>query len=447
MFTSKGRLRALMLAVAVVLLVPLGSGPARAIEVATVESPGGLTAWLVPDSANPMVTIEFSFEGGAALDPEGKAGLAYMASGLMDEGAGDMDSRAFQRRLAASAIELNFDASRDTFGGTLKTLTENLDEALGLLKVALTAPRFDPEAVERIRGQVLAGLRYDENDPQDIASRAWFRAAFPDHPYGRAVEGTAESVAAVTVDDLKAFARAHLTRDRLTIGVAGDVTPEVLGPMLDATFGDLPATSDLPAVPDAKVHADGSTQVIPQDVPQSVALFGQAGIARSDPDWYAAYVVNYILGGGGFSSRLMEEVREARGLAYSVYSYLVPYDHAAVWMGGVGTNNARVAESLDLIREEWARMASEGPTETELADAKTYLTGAWPLRFSSTGAIVRILVAMQKEGLPISYLDDRNDYIEAVTMADAQRVAARLMDANALTTVVVGQPEGLATSN
>jgi zinc protease len=433
-----------LVAFVLIVLAPL---QARAIEVTTVESPGGLTALLVQDTANPMVTIDFAFDGGAALDPEGKAGLAYMVSGLLDEGAGDMDSRTFQRRLAALAIDLDFDAGRDSFSGTLRTLTDNLDEALGLLKIALTAPRFDPDAVERIRGQVLAGLRYDQNDPQEIASRAWFAALFPDHPYRNAVEGTPESIAAITVDDLKAFARRHMTRDRLMIGVAGDVAPDVVAAMLDSTFGALPQTSDLPAVPEATPRADGRTLVIEQDVPQSVAMFGQAGLARSDPDWYTAYVVNYILGGGGFSSRLVEEVRESRGLAYSVYSYLVPYDHAPVWMGGVATNNARVGESLDLIRAEWARMAAEGPTETELADAKTYLTGAWPLRFTSTRAIAGILVAMQKEGLPPSYLDDRNAYIEAVTLDDARRVAARLMDADTLTTVVVGQPEGVAASN
>lgn len=430
--------------VALVLLV--APAPARAIDVATIKSPDGLTAWLVQDNANPMVTIHFAFEGGAALDPEGKAGLAYMVSGLLDEGAGDLDSQAFQRELAGRAIELSFDAGRDSFSGTLKTLTENLDEALGLLRLALSEPRFDTDAVERIRGQVLAGLRYEQNDPQTIARRAWFAAVFQDHPYRNAVEGTPETVAAITVEDLKTFARKHLTRDRLMIGIAGDLAPDQVAALLDRTFRDLPATSDLPAVADATPHADGRTLVLEQDVPQSVALFGHAGLARSDPDWYAAYVINYILGGGGFSSRLVEEVRETRGLAYTVYSYLMPYDHAPVWLGGVGTSNARMGESLDLIRATWARMAAEGPTEQELTDAKTYLTGAWPLRFTSTGAIAGILVAMQKEGLPPSYLDDRNAYIAAVTLEDARRVAARLMDADALTTVVVGRPEGVETS-
>jgi len=431
------------LLIALVVLVPT----ARAIEVERVNSPGGLEAWLVEDHANPMVTLTFAFRGGAALDPAGKEGLAHFASGLLDEGAGDLDSRTFQHRLADLAIDLSFNAGRDSFHGTLKTLTENLDEAVDLLSLALTKPRFDADAVDRIRGQILAGLRYNENDPNDIAQRAWYQAVFPDHPYAHDPQGTPESIAAITPDDLRTFARGHLVRDRLVIGVAGDVTPDHLAALVDRAFGGLPETSDLPTVPDTTAQADGHTVVIERPIPQSVAWFGQGGLARSDPDWYAAYVVNYILGGGGFSSRLMEEVREQRGLAYSVYSYLVPMDHAPLWIGGVATNNAQVAESLDLIREEWQRMATDGPTEEELADAKTYLTGAWPLRFTSTEAIASILVAMQQEDLPPSYLDDRNSYIDAVTLEDARRVAARLMKADTLTTVVVGQPDGLHSSN
>lgn len=420
---------------------------ARAVEVDRVTTQGGLEAWLVSDDTNPMVTLTFAFDGGAALDPPDKAGLASFVSGMLDEGAGDLDSRAFQHRLADMAIELSFNAGRDSFRGTLKTLTENLDEAIDLLSLALRAPRFDIDAVERIRGQILAGLRYDQNDPNTIARRTWYATVFPDHPYGRDPDGTPESIAAITEDDLRAFARNHLVRDRLVIGVAGDVTPERLATLVEAAFGGLPETSDLPAVPEAVARADGGTVVIERPVPQSVAVFGHAGLERSDPDWYAAYVVNYILGGGGFSSRLVEEVREARGLAYSVYSYLLPMDHAPIWIGGVATSNARVADSLALIRAEWRRMATEGPAAEELADARTYLTGAWPLRFTSTRAIARILVAMQREGLPPSYLDERNAYIEAVTLEDTRRVAARLMDPDALTTVVVGQPDGVVSSN
>lgn len=437
-------------------LILIGAGllivaavPARAMEVTRVHGPEtGIEAWLVEDHTNPLVTIEFAFDGGAALDPEGKAGLAHLASGLFDEGAGDLDSRTFQHRLADLAINLSFDAGRDTFKGTLSTLTENLDEATGLLRLALTEPRFDPEAVERIRAQVQAGLRYHETDPDRIARREWYASVFPDHPYGRPVDGTPESIAALTRADLQAFARRHLVRDRLMIGVAGDITPERLSALVDTVFGALPETSDLPAVADATPRTDGHTVVIDRAIPQSVAVYGHGGLARSDPDWYAAYVVNYILGGGGFSSRLMEEVRAKRGLAYSVYSYLMPLDHAALWVGGVATGNARVAESLELVAAEWRRMAEQGPTAEELADAKTYLTGAWPLRFSSSGAIARILVAMQDADLPPSYLTERNDLIEAVSLDDARRVAARLLDPEALTTVIVGQPAGVtATAN
>lgn len=439
---------AMLCALATVMLVAgaalLSSArPAHAIAVQTIETPAGLTAWLVEDSTNPMVTLRIAFRGGAALDPPGKEGLATMVAALLDEGAGDLDSQGFQRRLADLAIDLDFDAGRDAFTGSLRTLTANLDEAMALLRLAVTQPQFEADAVERIRGQMQAALRRAAADPQEIAQQAWFATLFPDHPYGHDPGGTADSVAGLTADDLRAFTRRQVTRDRLVIGVAGDVDPERLAALVDDTFGDLPATSDQPPVPEAPVHADGTTHVIDRPVPQSVAVFGQPGIDRADPDWYAAYVVNYILGGGGFSSRLMQEVREKRGLAYSVYSYLMPLDHAPIWVGGVATGNARIAKSLALIRQEWRRMAEEGPTAAELDDAITYLTGAWPLRFTSSGAIAGILVAMQQESLPPSYLDTRNDLIRAVTLDDARRVATRLMDPARLTTVVVGQPEDL----
>ena len=424
----------------VLLLLPVS---AQAVTVEKVVSPGGIEAWLVQDHTNPIVTLSFSFEGGAALDPKGKDGLADMASSLLDEGAGDLDSLAFQTRLEDKSIRLSFSAAQDRFTGSLQTLSGNRDEAVGLLALALSQPRFDADPVERIRAQIVAGLKRRLEDPDTIAGRAWFAARFPGHPYGRPADGTPESVARITRDDLKTFVAERFARDGLTVGAVGDITPEQLGPLLDQAFGALPAAGSPALVLEVVPEADGGTKVIRRDIPQSVAVFGHGGLKRDDPDWYAAYTLNYILGGGGFSSRLMEEVREKRGLAYSVYSYLYPYDHTGLYVGGVSTQNARIGESLDLIRAEWARMAEQGPTEQELTDAKTYLTGAFPLRFSSSGKIAGILVAMQTENLGIDYLDKRNGYIEALTMADLKRVAKRLLRPENLSVVVVGAPDGL----
>jgi zinc protease len=414
---------------------------AKATEVQRVVSDSGVTAWLVEDHANPVISMSFAVPGGAASDPEGKAGLANLASGLLDEGAGDLRSQDFQARLAEKAIKLSFDASSDHFYGSLRTLTEHRDAAANLLSLALTKPRFDKTAVERIRSQVLANIASRSARPSARANRALDRLMFPDHPYGHRVSGTKNSVQAITRPDLRNFAETRLARERLMIGVAGDITPDELKAWLDAAFGALPAEGGaLPAVRETTAVAKGDRVVIEQDVPQAWVAFGHGGVARDDPDYYAATLVDYILGGGSFASRLFEEVREKRGLVYSVYTYLNPMDRASVYGGGLGTSNAQVAKAVEVVRNEWRRLAENGPTAEELADAKTHLKGAFPLRLSSTKQIAEILVAMQRENLGIDYIDERKALIDAITLADAKRVAAEMLAPDDLTFVVVGNP-------
>jgi zinc protease len=427
-------------AVAAALLAP---GAASAVTVERVVSPGGIEAWLVRDAMVPLVAIEFSFRGGAALDPPGKAGLADMTTSLLDEGAGDLESQAFQQKLSDLAVEMSFSAGADTIRGSFKTLNRTRDEAVALLRLALTAPRFDADAVERIRQQILAVLARQSTDPDEIAGRVWWKAVFPDHPYGTPTGGTPQSIASVTAADMRRLVAERFARDQLIVGVVGDITPDELGPLLDRAFGGLPATGKPAQLPEATLHAAGQTFIVRQDVPQSVVLFGHAGLKRDHSDYYTAYVMNYVLGGGGFSSRLYDEVREKRGLAYSVYSYMSPMDAAAVHAGGVSTENSRVGESLAVIRAEWDRMRDGGVTEEELKDAKTYLTGSFPLRFTSTNRIARMLVGMQYNDLGIDYIDRRNAYIEAVTKDDIARVAKALLKTDALTFVIVGDPKGV----
>jgi len=276
-----------------------------------------------------------------------------------------------------------------------------------------------------------------------VAARAWYKLAFAGHPYAIPVRGEPNTVKSITVADLRNYTKTWLSREGMVISVVGDVTPDQLGVLLDKTFGALPARHPAIAVPEVKPQATGKVEVIDRNNPQSVAMFGQTGLKRADPDWYAAYVMNYILGGGGFSSWLTEEVREKRGLAYSVYSYLTPLDHAGIISGGVATQNARTGESLKLIREQFGRMATQGPSEKELADAKTYLTGSFALQLDSTSSIAGLLTAVQLDNLGIDYLDKRNSYIEAVTMDQVRTIAAKLLDPATLTFVVVGKPEGI----
>lgn len=423
----------------------LAAPPAAAIEVQQVKSPGGIAAWLVQDKLNPIVALRFAFRGGAALDPEGREGLARMAAALLDEGAGDMDAKAFRAALEDRSISLSFDASFDEFSGSLQALTEHRDKAAELLALALTRPRFDADALARVRSQTLARLRRDAESPETVAQVRLFAEMYPGHPYGRRTRGTLDSIPRIGADDLREFVGRRLARDTLVVGAAGDISAADLGRMLDRVFGALPASTAIAPVPEVAPKIDSRTLVSRLKVPQSAIVFAAPGIKRDDPDYYAASVLNYILGGSGFTSRLYEEVREKRGLAYSAGTSLFPLRRSALVMGSAATANARVKETLDVVRAEWRRMAEGGARAEEIADAKTYLTGSFPLRLTTLGGIAGMLLGMQIENLGPDYIDRHKSLIEAVDAESVARVGRRLLDPNRLLMVVAGEPEGFAS--
>lgn len=411
-------------------------------RIQRVISPGGIEAWLVEEPAIPMVAVEIMFSGGARVDADGQEGAAYLTSGLIEEGAGDMDSQGFALRKEDLSARIGFNSGRDDFTVGMRSLTTNLNESFELLHIALTEPTFEQRQIDRVRDQVLSGMKSDLVDPNTQGATEWFKQMFPGTSYGRPTKGTPESIATLTRDDLiETYAR-MVVKSRMFIGVVGDIDAATLGPLLDKTFGDLPKGEALDMTPIEPADVSG-IHLIQADIPQSSAIIGQKGILRGDDDFIIAYVMNHILGGGGFGSRLTTEVREKNGLAYSVYSYLNPFDRAGLYMGGVATANERVKQSLDLIRAEWARMADEGVTEEELETAKKYLTGAFALRFDSNAKIARYIAGMQSAGLDIDYIDARNDLVNAVSVEDVNRVAGELLKPDELFIVVVGNPEDL----
>lgn len=415
------------------------------VEIEEVTSEAGLTAWLVEDHSIPFVALEIRFRGGASLDAPGKRGAINLMTGLLEEGAAEMDARAFARAAEALATSFEFDIGDDALSVSARFLTENKAASVELLRAALQEPRFDEAAIDRVRQQVLSNIRSEDKDPNDLASRAFGRIAFGDHPYATPENGTEQTVSALTRDDLISAHRAVLARDRIYIGAVGDITPAELSDLMDDLLAGLPE-SGAPMPPRADVQIPGGVTVVPFDTPQSVAIFGHAGIAQDHPDYFTALVLNQVLGGGSFESRLMDEVRAKRGLTYGVYSYLLAKDLAEVYLGSVSSANDRIAEAIEVIRDEWRKAATEGVTQAELDDAKTFMTGAYPLRFDGNGPIARIMVGMQMMGLPIDYIATRNDRVEAVTLEDTKRVAAELLDPEGLHFVVVGQPAGLEST-
>ncbi len=420
--------------------------PSQAMTIERIVSPSGIEAWLVRDKAAPLVAMSYSFHGGSSQDDAAKPGIASLATNLLDEGAGDLDAKAFQQRVESRAIELSFSVSRDYFNGTLRTLSENREEAFNLLRLALTAPRFDAEAIERVRAQVISGLQRDETNPNSIAGRNWWSAAFPNHPYGQESKGTLASVPQITVDDMRGYLRRVLARNELKIAIVGDVDPQTAGALIDRAFGSLPAKNDLRPVLATNPRGFGRRIVTTIGVPQAVVTFGGPGLGRNDPDFMAAYIVNHVLGGGTFSSRLYREVREKRGLAYGVSESMIWFKNSAVTIGGTAVRAEKTGDAIAIIEQEVKRMAEEGPTADELARAKSYLKGAYPLSLDTSSKIASQLVHIQNDNLGIDYIQRRDSMIDAVTIEDAKRAAKRLFGSGLLITVA-GQPQGVTSTD
>lgn len=414
------------------------------LNIQKVTSPGGITAWLVEDRSLPIVSLKFAFRNaGAKQDPADKQGLSILASNTMDEGAGPYDSESFQKILTDESIGLSFGSSRDDFTGGLKTLSRNKGDAFRFMQLALTKPRFDKEPLERMRTANIARIQRSRAQPQWQAARLMNDIAYQGHPYAQNSGGTLTTLKNITQEDLKSFARTRLAKDNLVVAATGDITPEELSRRLDELFGDLPAKAVLKDIQRTSLQNQGSVTLYKSDIPQTVMEMAQPGINRDDPDYDAAQIMNYIFGGAGFGSRLMEEVREKRGLTYGIYTSLVRMDDANALSISTSTANKNTAEILNIIKEQETLMASSPVSDEELADAKSYLIGSMPLALSSTGAISSMLLGLQLDNLPIDYLDHRADKLKAVTKEDIQRVAKRLLKPDTMITVLVGQPEGV----
>jgi zinc protease len=424
-------------------LSPVAAGPSVAVQ--KIRSPGGIEAWLVEEHGLPLIAVDFAFDGGATRDPENAAGSAYLVSGLLDEGAGDLDAEAFQGKMADHAISLGFDARRDEFHGQLQTLSRHRDTAFELLALALNKPRFDTDAVARVKDQIIAGLQRQSQNPETMCRNALYAAAYPGHAYGRPERGDVDSVSALAAGNLHAVTSELLGTSGLKVVVVGDIGAEELRQRLDQLFAGLPAgrarqrpTEALP------IQGLGETHVVDLDVPQTVLRFVGPGLMRHDPDFIAGSVLNHILGGSAFTSRLFQEVREKRGLAYGVSSSLLPLREAAMLVGGTSTRNDRVAESMTVIREEMAKLAAEGPSEHEVEEAKRYIIGSYPLRFDTSPKIAGELLGLAINGFEPEFLSERNQLFAAVTLADVKRVAGRLFGDPRLLVQAVGRPVGLA---
>ncbi|MEM0976454.1 MAG: pitrilysin family protein [Pseudomonadota bacterium] len=428
-----------------ILFAAILASPAVAqVAVKTVTSEEGITAWLVEEPLIPFVAINIAFRGGTTLDAPGKFGSVEFMMSMLEEGTGDLDAVGFQKAQDSIGARFGFGSSQDSVEITARILTENRDASIDLLHRAIVEPSFPQDAFDRVKAQLESGYRSDLEDPTEIASAAINALAFPDHPYGKPLQGRLDELQMLSREDLIAAHQGAIAEDRLMVSVVGDITEAELGPLLDTLFDGLPETGA--KLPDpAEFALEGGVTAIDFDSPQSIAIFMQEGLSFDDPDFFPAFVMNRVLGGGGLTSRLATEIREKRGLTYGVGSYIAQRDYANIYAGSVASANEDIAKAIELVRAEWTRMADGGLTPEELDAAQRFITGSYALRFDGNGRIANVLTGMQLNGLPVSYMETRNERVNAVTLEDVSRVAAGLLRTEDLHFVVVGMPEDLPT--
>lgn len=423
-------------------VIPFVGGAIAGVKVQTLKSPGGIEVWLVEERGLPIVNIEAVFRGGRSLEPAGKAGLARLTSYMMDEGAGDLGAQAFMAALADSAVNLSFGAEAENMTLSLSFLKEKSAEALHLGALALTKPRFDLDSVKRMKDAILVEQTQIEDDPASKADLVWWQMAFAGTPYGVNGAGDAASIKGMGRNDILAFHAKAFSRARLIAVIVGDIGPAEATSAVDALFGGLPTGEPYSPGPPVAIAKPG-VQIVERDVPQTVVVFGLPALKRNDPDFRALHTLNYMLGGGSFASRLMQEVRVKRGLVYSVNSSVTTLDRAGILFGTFATKNETAGEALNLVRAEIARLRDDGPSEQEVNDAKAYLTGSWPLSFDSNASTATQLLAIRRNDFPPDYADKRNAEIEALTTEKLRQIAKKYLDPDRMFVVVLGKPQGL----
>ena len=417
----------------------LASPALAAPQVQEVKTPGGLTAWLVEDHHLPMISLRLVFRESGSAYVDAPPGTAIFAMSMLSEGAGDFSSEAFDAALQENALSMGFSADYDKASASLDALSDRFEAGMKLLSLALTQPTFAPADLSRVRGEMLTRLRLQEQSPDYRASRLFRETLYGTHPYAAPLLGTEETLSKATPTTLRHYLSQALRRDRLVISVSGDITPARLSTLLDTYLGSLPAAKDTPKkLPLAILPTQKEPLFREGPFPQAVAMFALPGISRQDKDFYAAHLMNYLIGGGGFESRLTDAVRRARGLTYSISTGLVSDDGVHMLQGGFATDAAKAREAVAVVRETLRTAAEKGFTEDELARAKSYITGSFPLDIDANRELATFLTVMQMEDLGIDYLAKRNALMSAVTLADVNRMATRLLNPDRMVSITIG---------
>ena len=407
------------------------------------QAPSGAQVYFVENHSLPMLDAAVNFPAGSGYDSAEKSGLAALTQGMLDNGAEGLSEDEISRKLADIGAELGGNFDQDRAGVTLRTLSSpaERDQALNVLARLLQHPTFPENVVAREKQRTIAELKEAETRPEAIAEKAFAKAVYGSHPYGLPPNGDVETVRKIKRADILAFYRSHYSAKSAVVALMGDVTRAQAEAIAQQLTAQLPAGGAPAAIPPVVLQIKGSEQRIPHPASQSHILMGAPGISRTDPDYFALYVGNYVLGGGGFASRLMDEVREKRGMAYSVYSYFMPMQQPGEFQIGLQTKKEQADEALGMVRATVRRFTQEGPSEKELQAAKDNIVGGFPLRLDSNRKILDYLLLIGFYGLPLTYLDDFTGNVDKVTGAEVRDAFQRRVNPDAFATVIVGAPE------
>ena len=432
----KNAMKKLLTATAALVALVAAQSALAGVKIEHWTLPSGTRVYFVESRVLPMLDVQVDFAAGSMFDPAGKSGTAALTRSTLDLGAGARDETAIAEQLADIGATLGGGADTDRASVAVRTLSapEKRDAALDILRNVLQAPRYDAAIFEREKTRTVAGLKEAMTRPDAIAGKAFWNALYPVHPYGR--QATPESVAALTRDDLAAYHARYYTAANASITLVGDISRAEAEKIAETLVGGLPVGSaaSLPAPP---VVAPGSTVKLAHPASQAHVMIGLPAIERGNPDFFPLQVGNYTLGGGGFVSRLMKEVRDARGYAYSVYSYFAPLKQSGPFQIGLQTKRSQANDAIKVSRDVLAGFLENGPSTEELEAAKANLTGSFPLRLDSNKKILDNVAVIGFYGLPLDYLDRYQANVQAVTVDDVKRAFSRHVRPENLITVMV----------
>ena len=411
-----------------------------AIQFESLKTKNGIKFWLIEDKSLPLVSMSFSFKGGSILDPIGKDGVTNLMTSLLDEGTQNFTASEYRLFKRENGIKISFSSSKERVEGTFQVVKPRLQEGFYLLFESINKARFPINEIKKVKSQVKASIKIDNSNISTIASNKFNEFFFKDKLIGRNTKGTLKTLSTISRDDIKSIYKSSFIKDRLVIGISGDIDPSLAKKYVDYVFGDLQSEKFKNPISKLKELSEGR-KIIKMKTPQTTVVFGQKGLGRKDEDYFAARVINYVLGGGGFQSRLYKEIREANGLVYSIYSYLMPYEYAGVIVGGFQTRNENVGTTIEKVKSEWKKIKTNGITKTELQNAKTYYKGSFSRNFTSTMSIASLLMIVQYYDLGEDYFRKRDLIIDDLKLNEINNLAKKLFDSESLFFMIVGEPK------